>query len=206
MKKFYLFLAMCMATSALAQNSFPTSNAIWNVKIVKENVLGHDLPPPLPFNENVLYCIEGDTTINGTQYNKLYNLNYKNNYDTVFIAEHVNKYIFLGGLREENQKVWFRMENQEYLLYDFSASIGDTVWHNLVISNANVCYLPYNEYSYSVIQNIQIINGIKQLYTYTNLGNANIWIEEIGGYNGLFSHLPMYRCLCFEYYESLING
>ena len=26
------------------------------------------------------------------------------------------------------------MRNQEYLLYDFGASIGDTVWHNLVTS------------------------------------------------------------------------
>ena len=85
-----------------AQNSFPTSNASWNVKIEAVSLFGYPLPPPLPFNENVLYCMEGDTTINDTLYGKLYNLIYTKNHDTIFVAEHVGKYDFLGGIREEN--------------------------------------------------------------------------------------------------------
>jgi len=204
MKKIVILFAIIIGLPifSIAQNSFPTSNAIWNVKVAEVSFYGiPPLPPPLPFNENVLYCIEGDTTINDTLYSRLYNLNYKTNSDTTFIAEHVSKYNFLGGIREENQEVWFRMENQEYLLYDFGASVGDTVWHNLVTSNAGICYRPDREPSFSVIQNIQIIDGIKYLYTLTNLDNANIWIEGMGGNNGLFGHLPMYRCLGYEWVE-----
>jgi len=200
MKKLYLILAMCMATSALAQNSFPTSNAIWNVRVIEENIFGYEQPPPMPFWENVLYCMEGDTIIDDIRYSNLYDLNYLDNQDTIFVAEHVEKYCFLGGIREENKKVWFKMGSQEYLLYDFGASIGDTVWHNLAYDNASVWYLPYYEPSYSIIQGVQIIDGIKHLYAFTNLDNFNEWIEGIGSPNGLFGHLPMDKCLCYEYF------
>jgi len=179
MKKLYLILAMCVATSALAQNSFPASNAIWNMHIQIRYVYGFDMPG----NCNLLYRLDGDTIMNEIMYNKLYISNK-----------------FSGVIREDNQKVWFKMGTDEYLLYDFGASVGDTVWHNLVFDNSEIYELPYPGFGYSIIQNITISNGIKHLYTRTNLGDYNVWIEGMGSDNGLFGHLPMHRCLCEEYW------
>jgi len=188
MKKFYLILAMCMATSAFAQNSFPASNAIWNIRINDDcNNCTHPTYP-VPWWENVIYSLEGDTIIDDVVYRKLYHSSYANN-------------VFCGGIREVNQKVWFRMGNDEFLLYDFGASVGDTVWHNLTTSNAFIWYLPSIEPSCSVINSIEIKDGIKYLHTNTIPGyGGSVWIEGMGSPEGLFGHLPMWLCTCFERY------
>ena len=61
MKKLYLILVMCIATSAFAQNSFPTSNAIWN-----ESIFVNDR------QSEELFGLLGDTIINEKLYSKLY--------------------------------------------------------------------------------------------------------------------------------------
>ena len=186
MKKIILTITLIgLAVFLNAQNSFPTSNAIWNMKIVEECWGGYyNCPGAQPHNENVQYRIEGDTTINDILYSKLYCQN-----------------AVCGEIREDNQQVWFRMENQEYLLFDFGASEGDTVWHNLETNNAYAWILPDIGYGYSIIQSIAIVDGIKHLYTITNYGNSNEWIEEMGSSNGIFGHLPMQQCLCEEWFN-----
>jgi len=67
MKKLYLILAMCIATSALAQNSFPTNNAITLVEdtithTITASVIGKGLIYPrgmitVPHGENQSFII-----------------------------------------------------------------------------------------------------------------------------------------------------
>ena len=90
-----LLSAFCLLPSsgAFAQNSFPTDNAKWNVRSIWWNMYDY-----YDFWEkrvrNMIYSIEGDTLINGILYNKL-----------------LYNGTFLGGFRQENQKVWFMMKN-----------------------------------------------------------------------------------------------
>jgi len=184
MKNLTSILTMCIAISAFAQNSFPTSNAIWNVRVQWWNIHGE-----YDFWENIvknkIFKMEGDTLIEGVLYSQLL-------YDG----------LFFGEIKQENEKVWL----YDCLLYDFGASIGDTVWHNMSLSNAQIDPIPfYDDMSYSIINDIRIINGIKHLYTnsFSSNGFGNgIWIEGMGSYfGGPFGHLPIWHCLCENTYS-----
>ena len=122
MKKYVLILLILISVKAFSSSTFPDSNAIWNVNIEGSG----------PIKE-VLYGLKGDTLINDTIYNKLYTLS-----DTTLSNENMKDYI--GGFRQEGQKVWFKpayWTEPNILLYDFSASVGDTVWHNACLHLSN---------------------------------------------------------------------
>ena len=90
MKKYVLILLILISVKAFSSSTFPDSNAIWNVNIEGSG----------PIKE-VLYGLKGDTLINDTIYNKLYTLS-----DTTLSNENMKDYI--GGFRQEGQKVWFK--------------------------------------------------------------------------------------------------
>lgn len=118
-KTIFIITLIIFAPRVICQNSFPYSNAIWN-----ENHLNSQGT----MTAEKLYGLKGDTLINDTLYNKLYSLS-----DTTLDEENLQNYI--GGFRQVGQKVYFRPEYWAYkdiLLYDFSASVGDTVWHNAI--------------------------------------------------------------------------
>lgn len=170
-----------------SQNVFPTSDAIWNIQINgKENYYG----------------LSGDTIIADKFYNKLYLLN-----DTIISADSKDEYI--GGFRQEGKMVWYRpavsvlryaddIPAEETVLFDFSKSVGDTVWHNLLYQGRHL-YMGEN-ITASIIHDIvdseygriyktsQYINnsydGIIDLHTM--MGKTDSWIEGIGNYGGLF--------------------
>ena len=169
MKKIiYLFgFLTCLTASSFAQNNFPMSNAIWNVKY-------HD--------GEYLYGLIGETTFNDKIYSNLYLIS-----DTILSEENIVSYI--GSFRNEGQKVFFRPAYWMYpdiLLYDFSVNLGDTVWHN-----AAVYYSHNGEYdvmsasTYTIIQSIDIVNGIKVI----NNNFVPHWVENIGNYHGFFGHI-----------------
>jgi hypothetical protein len=117
MKKHIFILIIFITSKVFGQTNFPDSNAIWNVNYI--NSVG------TPTDE-MLYGPKGDTLINDTLYSKLYTLS-----DTTLSDENLHDYI--GGFRQDSHKVWFKPAYWSYkdiLLYDFSASVGDTVWHN----------------------------------------------------------------------------
>jgi len=166
-----LLSAFCFLphSNAFAQNSFPTSNAIWN-----ESVRG----------VCSIYGLFGDTTINKLSYNKLYLLS-----DTLLVTENLQRY--MGGLRNEGKKVWFKPADWTYpdiLLYDFGVSVGDTVWHNAAI---NYWHIDIDSNSFSVILSITTLNNRKKYNIYCPSRNwwNNEWIEGIGSYRGLLNSL-----------------
>jgi hypothetical protein len=170
-----------------AQSSFPSDNAIWNVRVIWDNAFGNYYNWDLRVR-NKTFSIKGDTLINGALYNKL-----------------MYEGKFCGGLKQENQKVWFRMFDTEYLLYDFGASVGDTVWHYMAISDEDIdCFpFPFDD-AYSVIESIEIKDGVKYLYARAELNGIyhyETWVEGMGSLAGPFGHLPIRQCICEDRYS-----
>jgi len=203
MKKLLLILTMCIATNAFAQTSFPTSNAIWNESIYKNGV-----------KHEYLYGLLGDTIINDMLYSRLYEFS-----DTLLLVENIRGYI--GALRNEEQKVFFRPPYWEYpdiLLYDFGASVGDTVWHNAFMYGygAIVPYYP-DEFlgtygAYSIIESITIDENYRKKYEVGGFGifsEPNVWYEGIGSYMGILRSIQndfllngdsyIYELNCFKH-------
>ena len=189
---FYILIAIVFSNSKIvAQEYFPTSNAIWVERIAWNGV--EWIKPDYMLNkyrvQTVKYGLVENTTINDTVFSKLYNI--KN--DTIFIEENIQNYTFLGWIKQKDQKVWFN----DGLLYDFGASVGDTVWIDIVLGNANSDYFP-NPYFGSkccIVKHIEYENGIKKIYT-----DNDVWIEGMGSPAGIFGN-QIERCLCEEWYD-----
>jgi len=202
-------LLFCLTTTLCQAQVFPESDAIWNIQI---NGIEH------------YYGLSGDTTINYIVYNKLYLLN-----DTTLNIDTKDEYV--GCFRQEGKKVWYRPAafvlnyyyedaKEETLLYDFSKSVGDTIWHNLVEQGnwymgknitASIIYSVDNQ-DYKIKYNTsQYINNGLDVYgnidLYPMMGRTDSCIEGIGSlYSGLFWFLyypPMsggtsFKLVCFK--------
>jgi len=168
------------------QNVFPTSGAIWNIHI---DGIEH------------YYGLTGDTIFNDTIYNKLYLLN-----DTTLVIDHNDVYI--GGLRQEEKKVWFRPDNfphifglgeKESLLHDFSKNVGDTIWHNIFgpqlewymrdyVTNSVIVDI-YNDNYSRLVYDVNFYLYEKD-YNHNFFLKRETWVEGIGSIKkGLFLFL-----------------
>lgn len=197
--KIHIFLLIIFITSdVFCQSNFPDSNAIWNI-----NYINSDGSP----KKEILYGLKGDTVIHDTLYNKLYVLS-----DTILSDENLQDYI--GGFRKEGQKVWFKpayWTSSNVLLYDFSASEGDTVWHNGGAGYNNSGQITFGiGNNYSIIQEI-MENGLK---THSIIrggdGFNDKWYEGIGSNFGLFGSIigfPLigdtYSLACFNHNDTV---
>ena len=182
MKKYFFILMIFITSKVFCQSNFPDSNAIWNVKYV--NSVGTS-------TDGLLYGLKGDTLINDTLYNKLYTLS-----DTTFSDENLQLYI--GGFRQESQKVWFKpayWTSSDILLYDFSASVGDTVWHKaylILFNNSEYTHEFRSSENFDVIQDITIENGIKKYILSALKPVPDEWYLGIGSILGIFGPIMDY--------------
>jgi hypothetical protein len=173
---------------------FPRSDAIWNIIAL--------LNPPQ------YYGIKGDTLIEGKLYQKLFWLD----------APDLNideKDRYFGAFLQENKKVWFRTKfqdgnnEQDFLLYDFSKNIGDTIHHGYFRIEYGYLFIPSEHEWITIIKDISEVQGRKVFsihsgyYTvfdfggvYEEMSEAQ-WIEGVGGDYGLFfSIFPIPTCEC----------
>jgi hypothetical protein len=198
MKK-YIFIILTLYTfQVFSQVNFPDSNAIWNV-----NIDYYDETT----TAEILYGLKGDTLINDTLYHKLYILT-----DTTLENKNLEKY--LGGFRQDSQKVWFRpnqVNEIEFLLYDFSGQLDDTIWHNAALilwsKLDHEFFTGGSGIRYSVIQDIYEDNGTKifVLFSPSVPSEQDEWIDGIGSKYGLFGSIIMfplngdeYNLACFK--------
>ncbi len=134
------------------------------------NVLKVFPTPGNPWDSSHLtmtYKFYGDTIINNQVYKKVFKSE----------AEIPVNWGYVGGIREEEQKVWYlsRYESEETLIYDFTLNIGDTVtilgWEPMVVDS---------------ITQIEI-NGEdrKQIYFAPLVYFIEHWIEGIGSNFGI---------------------
>lgn len=169
---------------------FPTSNAEWTV-FYKGTCMNDD-PPPVVYK----YALYGDTTLNGKTYKKL---------GTTVVNFSTGIPVIVGGLREENKKVYYititpdhplgRMGlTEEVLLYDFDAQVGEVIVHDASNPVANT----YNP-TVLAIDTVLFNGTYRKRY---NMGAAQYaagteyWIEGVGSItDGLISKItPMPTC------------
>lgn len=197
MKNYLLILLAINAFPLFGQISFPDSNAIWNVNRVSST--------GIPTTE-ILYGLMGDTLINDTLYNKLYLLS-----DTTLAVRNLQDY--LGGFRQENQKVWFRPKDlNEFLLYDFMKQIGDTVWYevSLYIDSEGIHHSFESDNKFNIIQNIVNEENFKRIILYCDYNKQDEWLTGIGSKYGPFGPINQialsgnsYHLACFKQNDTI---
>ncbi len=144
---------------------FPTSDAVWNYKIVGSLSYPYEWP--------VIDSLGQETTIGSHQYIEVYT------------AAHGSSNI-VGAIREDTltKKVYFHNFTNEIVLYDFSLEVGDTIHYT-----TNLWYsLDY----FKVVNSVDLIsiNGQdRKIWHLSNsyLDMSDVWIEGIGSVsrNGL---------------------
>lgn len=124
MKKliFTLFTILCFQTNyAQSYTPFPDSIAVWHYCM--QSIAG---------SYQISLLMEGDTTIQGIDYNKVY-------------SQHSfqNEKVLFGGFRESDQKVYFwnakqPLETAGQLVYDFGSEVGDTISATVVYADGAI--------------------------------------------------------------------
>ena len=184
MKNIFVLISFLSVLAASAQKyvPFPTQQAQWNVCYGTGTNY-------FPMSYYILqYSLQGDTTINGVVYHKLYK-----NVDSFDKPN----FRYAGALREQDKKIYFygfgyswstepTMFNSERLIYDFNKSVGDNVYSDLD-----------NYYLYTIvaIDSVKIGTEFRKRY---KLSVANEYIiEGIGNIaGGIFSNItPIPTCI-----------
>lgn len=185
----FFLLQMQIKLQAQEYVPFPDSNAIWSEVFTNEQ----------PFEiETYQYGISGDTIINTIQYQKIYLLN-----DTVYPLVTGQ---YCGAIREDSTKIIFVIDcncaypgsgQDEVILYDFSKSIGDTVFVG-IDGLGPTGYLIIN-----YIDSMLIEDDYRKTFHF--LGYEEYWIEGMGSTRGLFSPIQAqppgfqkWKLICFN--------
>ena len=91
-----------------AYHSFLKEGKTWNCQDYYKNYMDD-----VEWTKDVSYVINGTTEIDGKTYYKMYR-----------VTEEGSEYYC--ALREENRKVWMNRHEENFLLYDFDMSVGDS--------------------------------------------------------------------------------
>lgn len=182
MKRIIIYLIFSLTAVAVCAQEykyvpFPDSNAVWS------EVYWKPFSEPYPnwvYNKYALF--NEDTIIDGISYHKLFHTN----------ASEITKEnsIFVGGLKEENKKIYIKYDHyfvpdepfykKEFLLYNFSLYEGDTVW-------ANTDMIDISPLEYIVVKDIDTIfvnESLRKVYSFNPVSWV-YWIEGIGNVKGL---------------------
>jgi hypothetical protein len=178
MKKYFiiLYISICAFADAYPQsyNLFPEYDTYWLMEYI-DGFGQHD-----KYDYFHLSQLPNDTLISGQVYHKL-------------LQGPSNNYV--GGVRQNVQArtvFFFPADSvKEYMLFDFSKNVGDTVYN---IYCKHIFDWKSNTYN-GIIDNIDslLINGIYyRRFSITNFQNGwgAIWIEKIGGYGGIINNAP----------------
>jgi hypothetical protein len=180
MKKILLLILLFHFTYSYSQTyyQFPTSNTTWYETY-------HDQYGSLTNYSYLL--LNSDTLINGKNYNNLFKPNSFWPYDTINI----------GCIREDSLKQIFFYNystQNEYLLYDFSKNIGDTIFYG------TPSVYTFEKLLITNIDTVLIGNNYRRRF-YTNYSTTTfgheVWIEGIGSYRDLLSPVKRWpTCVC----------
>lgn len=200
--KVIAFFLLITNTQLSSQNyySFPDSNAIWNV-------IGDNMFSGAEFRDR--FGLYGDTIISTTPYSKLYDL-----FDTNLIHQESE---YFAGLRNEGKKVFIKLPDfQETILYDFSLTIGDTVWYEIGSCVGMGFWLQTHWKSVVSIDSVLIENGEyrKRWHLESDSFMYDTWVEGIGSINWFGVLNPLiteiltngdnYNFVCFKQNDQVI--
>ena len=201
-KHFLVLMILCFSMGLKSENyhPFPTENTIWHsvASQLHNELFSHK------------YFINGDTIIENETWQKIY---FTNNYlGSVDFKSEMN---YVAALRENEQKQILAKFPQlpEFVLYDFSLEIGDTIWYEYAAeSSVSGNYPFYFDYyddfyapHYKVVvdkDSILLKNGQYRnrliLHSFSGYGNLHIhnhWVEGFGctRWSGLFHPIVVIR-------------
>jgi len=183
MKKILLIIIILLPVLIKAQQyvPFPDSNAVWS-EYHQTGTMG-----TYYYYRNILN--HKDTIVNSKTYHKLF-------YSLVDTTYNIDTTLtYNGGIREDNKRVFYLPKDsiQEYMIYDFSKNIGDTIkydYSKFVNQNQN-CSHGVDTLIIANIDSVIINNGsYRKRYSLTNVWNIPFsaypkWIEGIGSEWGL---------------------
>ncbi|MEI8273538.1 MAG: T9SS type A sorting domain-containing protein, partial [Paludibacter sp.] len=145
------------------------------------------------YNNKYQYFLNGDTTLNGKSYKKVFN---RYLFESSPGSGKILYNTYQGAIREENGKIFALLNNRynisgEFLLYDFTVGLGDTIKSN--ISKDCGCQLAHS-LVVTKIDTIILLNGEKRKKIH--LDRSPDWIEGIGSVSSLFyDAFPLCTCL-----------
>ncbi len=194
MKKSTLILALTLLVLSSLKGQdyvpFPTEKVNWNVYY---RGTCNETPSDTML---IRYAIHGDTTINGIQYSKL--CIESGDLDSPRIG-------VIGGLREIGKKIYYKGytivgagNDEEFLLYDFTRQVGDTIWHDSHGGFHSVVL---------EIDSVLIGENFRKRYKVDNnwfYQNPDYIIEGIGSVkNGLLGHVSDLPTCGTHYWEHI---
>ncbi len=151
------------------------------------------------------YYLEGDTILNGKTYKKVIGKLPNNSEQPTY---------YIGAIREEAGKVYANYKYYEsrgigdFLLYDFTAKVGDSI--RSIAPEGELSRRPV----VTKIDTIELQTGEKRKRFFLDQSIEKIWIEGVGSVGGLFSdayehptnytttHLVCYKQDGIEYYKN----
>lgn len=191
-----LVLLFPFASKEQTYTPFPDSSALW------QEVLLPYPPGPMPaYLEHIHYTVSGDTLINSTLYKKLF----KTDYNPLCFQNFTGPYFF-GGIRNDSneRKVYYYdvSTSEEWLLYDFTLNVGDTVpptYNNV----------SYPELYVESIDSVLIGSDFRKRFIYSQETYQPIQvIEGIGAESGLLGYMVFFESInylrCFHQNDSLL--
>jgi len=197
MKNVIIAIVLLFSIQSFSQDyiPFPDSNVIWkNEEIVTAGSGGNVVQI-----ERYYYLLNEQFLINGVSYNML-KMNgirhYWNGNEDNYIDD-----VIIGGIRQEKseKKVYFYSYNseQEYILYDFSLSIGDT------LKNSIGQYYYLYDPTITDIDSILVKGIYHKRFKLTGIETDSLYhIEGIGSTLGLFiwgeDSVGGNRLVCFK--------
>ena len=175
---FFLFPVFLIGQTV---NHFNESDSRWNV--ARTFPAANQENPSFAATTTTVFGIQGDTTINGEQWFKMYSTT-----DSLFL----NNLAYQGLVRSESNRVLYSNGlNQVDTLYDFNLTVGDSVLFNL--------YGLYPTWHHIISVDNILINGINyKAQKFDEQGVSafsemnEVWIEGIGSIHGpLFPNYPV---------------
>lgn len=198
-----VIIILCLSLGLKSQNyhPFPQENAIWHS-------IGSNLFYDGMYSQQ--YILQGDTIINDETWSKIY-------FNNIYF-ETRNNLIYLAAIREnEYKQILVKIPGiPEFILYDFSLEIGDTIWYEhsafgIVGSNNPISFeMGYNHNHYKVVvekdsvlleneqfRNRIILNSFSEHNGYLNTHEDNHWVEGFGciRWSGLFHPIVIGRAV-----------
>ena len=170
-KLILLTLLLCIPLMKVSAQQLVQENATWNI-----GVTGW-------FQPNWTYSIkmEGDTSLNGLVYKKIFH-----SYDSLNVNWVETDFL----IREDSlQKVYLRSYlNDEGVLYDFSLVVGDTFHYgacDIIVSEVDTIMLDNGETR-------KRMKVMSQSIVIDSLYDTDYWIEGMGSAGGLLNHFGLH--------------
>jgi hypothetical protein len=170
---FALFISLFSTFSYSQYFPFPTDDATW-INVQKDLTFGPNGFPLWNISQVDRYCANGVDTIIDLQVYKKIDLCYATSSS------------YHGALRYDTGRVFFVPKDSinEFLLYDFTVSIGDTI---NVIQSADMTTPYYTTMDIPILDIDTItVNGTPRRRINGTSAPFNTWIEGIGSNAGLF--------------------